>query len=313
MGCEEIEFLTTFISYGPSRPVSSPTNGIMEAMNSAQRMGDLSPGNTSAHMVLSTTELLEAILLHLDMRSLLTSALRICRKWRDLIHTSPSLQEALFLLPKGNSQRHNATFNPLLVELFPLLFDFPATPTPRPQGHNRFNHEAVESLPIGRRMAAFYRINASWRRMHVRQPLLERMCVWALDKNRGREETMTILRYPEGLRMESLYFLVLKHVWWWDCFVKWGDTQGRELPHHQFVRAHMEEWAEEMMATADVTIGAFADENCIEENSVRNSRKLRGGDGLAETGKYTHFIIFSSSGPSLFLRRTLRVPLTLPA
>lgn len=51
--------------------------------------------------VLATPELLECVLLHLDMRTLLVSAQRACRTWRELITTSPALQEALFFKPEG--------------------------------------------------------------------------------------------------------------------------------------------------------------------------------------------------------------------
>lgn len=49
--------------------------------------------------VLATPELLECVLLHLDMRTLLVSAQRACRVWHELIATSPALQEALFFKP----------------------------------------------------------------------------------------------------------------------------------------------------------------------------------------------------------------------
>ncbi|PLB46530.1 hypothetical protein P170DRAFT_511278 [Aspergillus steynii IBT 23096] len=46
--------------------------------------------------VLITPELLEIILLHLDTRTLLVSAQRVCRTWTALIQTSPAIQQALF-------------------------------------------------------------------------------------------------------------------------------------------------------------------------------------------------------------------------
>ncbi|KAJ6114897.1 hypothetical protein N7486_000675 [Penicillium sp. IBT 16267x] len=49
--------------------------------------------------VLSTPELLEIILLHLDTRTLLVSAQRVCQTWTVLIQTSPAIQQALFFQP----------------------------------------------------------------------------------------------------------------------------------------------------------------------------------------------------------------------
>lgn len=216
-------------------------------------------------MVLTTPELLEPILLNLDMRCLLTSALRVCRQWRDLIQGSIWLQRALFFeceeKPAGSQE---VEFNPLLLELFPILFDLAGTPGPR-----GFNDLAIEALPIGRRRVAFYRLNASWRRMHLRQPPVRHVGLWSLDTLWRRNETMRLVKYDAGLRMEGFYSLVLKHVYWWDLFVKWGETQARQLPHFRYVRMHMRGPAEEMVRTADVTIGALADGYCLDEGNVR--------------------------------------------
>lgn len=50
-------------------------------------------------MVLTTPELLEIILLHPDIRTLLVSAQRVCQTWKVLIQTSPAIQQALFFRP----------------------------------------------------------------------------------------------------------------------------------------------------------------------------------------------------------------------
>lgn len=235
-------------------------------------------------MVLAIPELLEPILLNLDMRSLLTSALRVCRQWRDLIQGSTLLQKALFFkCEEEQAGSDEVTFNPLLVELFPLFFNFAGTPSPR-----GFNDLAIESLPIGRRRVAFYRLNASWRRMHMRQPPVKHVALWTLDITRNRKEHMKMVRYDRGLRMEGFYFLVLKHAnWWWDLFVRWGEAQGRLLRHFKFVRSHMIGPAKEMVRTADVTIGALADDRPIEEENTREYLngggfdKVKGGRALA--------------------------------
>jgi hypothetical protein len=49
---------------------------------------------------LGITELLEKVLLHVDQRSLLTSCVRIKRKWPGLVDTLPALQIHLFFRPR---------------------------------------------------------------------------------------------------------------------------------------------------------------------------------------------------------------------
>lgn len=44
-------------------------------------------------------ELLELILLHVDLRTILTSAQRVSRAWHALVTTSTALQRALFFAP----------------------------------------------------------------------------------------------------------------------------------------------------------------------------------------------------------------------
>ncbi|KAJ5423638.1 hypothetical protein N7491_008854 [Penicillium cf. griseofulvum] len=51
------------------------------------------------HNVFLINELLENILLHTDMRTLLTSAQRVSRTWSTMIKTSVKLQESLFFKP----------------------------------------------------------------------------------------------------------------------------------------------------------------------------------------------------------------------
>lgn len=151
--------------------------------------------DTSAAM--KTPELLEIILLHLDMRSLLTSAMGVCRQWRDLIRTSPSLRRALYFDIDNKADEQNPSYNPLLVELFRPLFDLAVMP-PRRQGTDDL---VIEALPIGRRTRAFYRRNASWRRMHVRQPPVEYLGVWQWTAGMAWSVAMKMVKYPAGLRM----------------------------------------------------------------------------------------------------------------
>ncbi|KAJ4392297.1 hypothetical protein N0V93_005922 [Gnomoniopsis smithogilvyi] len=227
---------------------------------------DVEQVSISPIMVFTTPELLESILLNLDMRTFLISAVRVCRQWHDLIQRSISLQQALFLKSDEKlAEGHEVRLNPLLVELFPLLFDSAATPDP-----HGFSDLAIEALPIGRRRAAFYRLNASWRRMHLRHPSVRHVGLWSLDIIKTRNDRLRLVQYDEGLRMEDFYFLVLKHLYWWDLSVAWGENQAQQLPQFKFVRPHMVEAAEEMVRKADVTIGAIADDYCVQQGQARS-------------------------------------------
>lgn len=218
---------------------------------------------SSVSMVLTIPELLEPILLCLDMRCLLTSAIRVCRQWRDLIQGSNLLQRALFFKCEDKPAGSDETiFNPLLVELFPILFDFDGTINPC-----GVNDLAIEALPIGQRRVPFYRRNASWRRMHIRQPPVKDVGVLTRDTIGGKKEHMRMVKYKGGLRMEGFYFLVLKHVYWWNVFVKWGEAQGRQLSPCPCARNYT--LAQEMFSTADVTIGAVADHTYKYEEYAR--------------------------------------------
>ncbi|KAH6889207.1 hypothetical protein B0T10DRAFT_572557 [Thelonectria olida] len=55
--------------------------------------------------VFGTYELFEFILSHLDMRTLLIAAQKVCKQWRDLIAVSPLLQQQLFFNHAGKPRR----------------------------------------------------------------------------------------------------------------------------------------------------------------------------------------------------------------
>ncbi|KXJ89307.1 hypothetical protein Micbo1qcDRAFT_212660 [Microdochium bolleyi] len=76
-------------------------------MNSAQPHYHHHPSaiviSPARHKVLSTPELFELILLHLDQRSLLTTAQRVSHAWKAFISDSPALRRVLFLHPPQHS------------------------------------------------------------------------------------------------------------------------------------------------------------------------------------------------------------------
>ncbi|KAH8690815.1 hypothetical protein BGW36DRAFT_389379 [Talaromyces proteolyticus] len=117
---------------------------------------------------LGSPEILEQILLHLDMRSLLTSAQRVCQAWHNLTTQSPSLQKHLFFKPETSPTAVTKVANPLLQELFPHWFwswDIKEQAKP-------FWKKDLENLPLAsdERNAVFMNESASWRRMLTTQP-----------------------------------------------------------------------------------------------------------------------------------------------
>lgn len=165
----------------------------------------------SEEAALATPELLESILLHVDMRTLLVSAQRVCRGWKDLISTSPQLQQVLFL--QGDSSRNpaSAIANPLLAELFPPWFGTVSD----------IADLAIEELPVGKRTGAFYRPDASWRRMHICQPPARRLGDWRVGGGTVRFDGFKKTHYASGVRMGQFYALALKCSYDWICYVTW--------------------------------------------------------------------------------------------
>ncbi|KAJ5097475.1 hypothetical protein N7456_008196 [Penicillium angulare] len=143
---------------------------------------NLSPQQTAIQI----PEILENILLHLDEKSLLTSAQRVSRFWHDLV-SQPPLQKHLFFQPDWD-QKEKVT-SELLVENFPLWFPNnagqPAQSTENMQNigivdlrdHRR---NAFKTLPIASPLKneAFMYKDASWRRMLVQQPPIPKLVVF---------------------------------------------------------------------------------------------------------------------------------------
>lgn len=221
---------------------------------------------------LTTPELLETILLHLDMRSLLTSALGVCRQWRDLVRASASLRRALFFEDNKAADSQSPVYNPLLAGLFPPMFNFAVSPK-----RDGIDDLAIEALPIGRRAKAFYRRNASWRRMHVRQPPVEHVGVWKCTTSMAWSYALKMLRYPAGLRMEGLYFWALKYSYEWQssCRIHWSKAQKQNVWQSARVMESREP-AEEMMQTADVMVTANWGGDCMSEFDERKTADEQG-------------------------------------
>jgi hypothetical protein len=151
-----------------------------------------------------TRDLLDLILPHLDMRTLLISQ-RVSRLWRVAIQ-SPTIQKALFF--HGDKGRTDRIINPLLLELFPLWFRAPPASHPSTWADHCNQPQALRHLPLADPALnkAFTCREASWRRMLVQQPPLVRLgavqgpTVWFM----GMREL------PNGLRMADFYDLAWK-------------------------------------------------------------------------------------------------------
>lgn len=155
-------------------------------MSITSTMSTDSAPSSARSRVLHVTELLEAVLMQLDLRTLLVSAQRVNKRWYNVIGNA-NLQKKLFFLTD-----HDATVikeNELLREIF--LFCFPVMqggPDRNISTSNTRLHQYRSMLDtFGQRLSwtewitfrdradAFSRVDASWRRMFTHQPPLIKM------------------------------------------------------------------------------------------------------------------------------------------
>lgn len=177
---------------------------------------------TATTTVLTSPELLEALFLQCDLRSLLTSVQRVCRQWYEVAATSPVVQVHLYLRSAKEHGGQVPTLNPLLADVFPPFF----APLSQIDGDGTafFGRDHVREMPLGRNPEPFMRPDATWRVMHVQQPPLRALGVampsegYAVvheKKGRGvRSNTSSgSVRSDdceEGIRMGELYDEVVR-------------------------------------------------------------------------------------------------------
>ena len=195
--------------------------------------------------VLSTHELLEGILLHVDLRTLLTSAQRVNHSWHDLIRSSLRLQRVLFFAPDDSNNNKNTnteyTFNPLLKKAFPTFF-LPLH-GPAAGGRKKLDFNSLEMVLRPDKQTAYLRPSASWRRMLVRQPPVRRMfAVRVRSGMAGNTQEMERLEVPGGaLRMGRVFELAVSRTvvsfepithnhLFWDPGAEVRGFQGPDLP-----------------------------------------------------------------------------------
>ncbi|GKZ46785.1 hypothetical protein AbraIFM66951_009940 [Aspergillus brasiliensis] len=131
----------------------------------------------SPHQIFLIPEVLESVLLHLDLSTILLSQ-RVCHLWNALIQTSPSLQTALFfrpeLEPPTQNEKPERAINPFLNQ---LLNHFVSNHEP---GHDTAvssylflfgtPNKSDPSLLELKQKHAYLRPEASWRGMLLHQP-----------------------------------------------------------------------------------------------------------------------------------------------
>ncbi|KAJ5158651.1 uncharacterized protein N7500_008302 [Penicillium coprophilum] len=176
------------------------------------------PGSSTqsaTNKVLDTPEILEMILARVDMRTLLTSAQRVCRRWVNLISQAPSIQKILFFTPIKDSEWGvgEKTINPLLTEAFPSIF--PAKDTGK---HHEVHFSDLTMNKDTSTMFRFVRKDASWRKMLVQQPPVSdigllnvshgMMGDHVVSSTISADKKMQESGY-HGIRMERLFELLL--------------------------------------------------------------------------------------------------------
>ncbi|CAG7964072.1 unnamed protein product [Penicillium nalgiovense] len=164
---------------------------------------------------MDTPEILEMILAGTDMRTLLTSAQRVCRNWASLIRNSRSIQKTLFFIPIKDSEWGigQKIPNPLLTETFASFF-----PTKNRPDSYQFDFSDLVMTRDASTLAQFIRADASWRKMLVQQPPISKIGLFHISHEIGGDsaESASILADKimqgsgyDGFRMERLVELLL--------------------------------------------------------------------------------------------------------
>ncbi|KAJ6115959.1 hypothetical protein N7523_006376 [Penicillium sp. IBT 18751x] len=172
--------------------------------------------HSSESKALRMPEIVTCILNQTEIRTLMT-AQRVCRMWKDLIDETPSLQQALFFLPSDTPRTcAERISNPLLAESFHSFF-----PRKKPQT------DPVEVLYIDlgtldlikeNKKEAYFRPEASWRRMLTHQPPMRNIGHFENSTNPftwGWRQSRTFVE--NGLQMGTFFDTVIeKDRWEWN-------------------------------------------------------------------------------------------------
>ncbi|KAK5996648.1 hypothetical protein PT974_01986 [Cladobotryum mycophilum] len=208
--------------------------------------------------VMGLPELLTMILYHLDQRTSLTSAQRVCKEWHYLIKSTPSIQQALFLQPlPALLSKTTPVRNPLMAEIFPQWFqDFKVTEVfdDDDPGWTGYETEGVmtckefSELPIAKRehREALLRPGASWRRMLVQQPPLYTLGALKRRTTLGCTAAVRMWKFDQGLRLGAIYDVFFQAEYHTGMHMHWDGKipleedylaeLGRKIPDPHHVR-----------------------------------------------------------------------------
>ncbi|KAH8812720.1 hypothetical protein F5884DRAFT_786190 [Xylogone sp. PMI_703] len=229
-------------------------------------------------MVLSTPELLAAIIVNLSVQDILVNAMRVSHTWHTTVDTFPALQQRLFFASISSSPKRATqwTKNPLLVKMFPYWFnDFRDTNRFVVEPHDDlysnpgsykyyrlYSSYNLKTLPWASNSDAFSRSEASWRRMMVMQPAVTKLNImsaatWHKKWSRNRQEKY-IPAKDGGVRMGLLYDIVIGY-----C----DDTSARfSIQWNMF--DYEEDTASEYQGDGDFVSIAALEEKYEEEDSL---------------------------------------------
>ncbi|KAF2683000.1 hypothetical protein K458DRAFT_390280 [Lentithecium fluviatile CBS 122367] len=193
--------------------IATPTTITRNPTKSSVIMQTIVLDYAACHAVLETPELLENILSCLDIRSLLTKAQRVSRRWNATITSSKKLQRLLFFQPElpkpQNDESVENVHNPLLTGIF------------NPWYAKHFNWRTIAALPMAECIEwkeAVMRPKASWRRMLVSQPPAKKVGCWRTVYSTSGELPgedawqFRVQSFPKGLRMGKLYDITQRFV-----------------------------------------------------------------------------------------------------
>ncbi|KAE8335249.1 hypothetical protein BDV24DRAFT_156209 [Aspergillus arachidicola] len=165
--------------------------------------------SSQPHRIFWIPEILEQVLLHTDVGTLLTSAQRVCRFWHDLTQSSRSLQTALFFQPLRDSPSSatGRVYNPFLEnKIWPQLF------CGGPSSHVRSLSKRIPVAALIDPEDAYVRQEASWRRMLIQQPPASSIGVFVMESRWIKHFGILPVRVNLGsdiIRIEDLYRGVL--------------------------------------------------------------------------------------------------------
>jgi hypothetical protein len=193
------------------------------------------PVYDKAHEVLATAELLEAILSCLDIGNLLRVQV-VCRRWKRMICSSPTLQQQLFLRPLSQTVYEDADpeINPLLKALLPPLFRIKAWQTQWRRFPDANALRKQEWYQDERRRETVLRTDASWRRMFpVQPPVKIDAVVWSgemccYEGNTEQHGSVSAESQKAGATMGLIWDTIfgfhdlMEYSWVSTFFVDWG-------------------------------------------------------------------------------------------